>query len=273
MIEIANLIHRITSNFPNLKKELLIAHISQTPQEFVSKNLKFSLIYSFLLTVFFLFIIDKANKSLFLLLPIFLIFLFIFFGFAFLKLKSNVSKRGSEIDKEVLFAGRYLSIKLHAGRPLMNALIDTSNSYGVASKYVREIVDDIETGNPIEKALDKAIAYSPSEKFRKILFQINNALQLGIDVSKPLESVLNEITKEQEIEVKKYGKKLNSVVIFYMLLAVVVPSIGMTMLIIIAGFISFPIGIKEFIVILIMIIIIQVGFISIFNSIRPQVNL
>ena len=57
--------------------------------------------------------------------------------------------------------------------------------------------------------------YSPSEKMKRILFHVNNALRLGIDVTGPLSSVLGEITKEQELEIKRYGKKLNTVIIFY----------------------------------------------------------
>ena len=273
MIEIADIIHRITSNFPSLKKDLLIAHLKQTPQEFISRNLKFSAIYSFLLSASFFFILDKAEQPKLLLLPAFLVFFILFFGFAFLKVKGQIKKRASEIDREVLFAGRYLLIKLYAGRPLLNALLDTSKSYGVASKYIKEILDDIDTGNPIEKALEKAMVYSPSEKFSKILFQVNNALKLGIDVTQPLESVIKEITIEQEIEVKRYGKKLNTIVIFYMLLAIVVPSIGMTMFIVVSSFINFPVGFKEFFVVILFIAIIQLVFISTFRAIRPQVNL
>jgi len=151
--------------------------------------------------------------------------------------------------------------------------VDTSKSYGVASKYIKEIVDDIDVGNPIEQALESAMNNSPSKKFRKILFHINNALKLGINVTKPLESVIEEITSEQELEIKKYGKKLNSIVIFYMLLAIVFPSIGMTMFIVIASFINFPVGLKEFLVIIFFIVIIQLIFISMFRAIRPQVNL
>jgi len=273
LIEIADVIHNITSYFPNLKKELLIAHLKQTPQDFIRKNLKSSLLYSFLLTVMFFFVLDKARLPKLLLLPVLIIFFALFFGFGFLKVKAQIRKRAAEIDKEILFAGRYLLVKLYSGRPLLNSLLDTSRSYGVASKYVKEIVDDIDTGSTIEEALEKAMTYSPSEKFKKILFQVNDALRLGIDVTKPLEAVIEEITHEQEIEVKRYGRKLNSVVIFYMLLAVVVPSIGMTMMIVVSSFINFPIGFREFFVVIIFIIIIQLVFISTFRSIRPQVNL
>jgi flagellar protein FlaJ len=226
-----------------------------------------------MLTILFFFVLDKAGLSKLFLFLVLIVIFFLFFSFGFLKLKAQIKKRASEINREVLFVGRYLLVKLYAGRPLLNALIDTSKSYGVASKYMGEIVDDIDMGHTIEEAIEKSMTYSPSEKFRKILFQINNALKLGIDVTQPLESVIEEITNDQEIEIKKYSRKLNSVVIFYMLLAIVVPSIGMTMFIVVSSFINFSLGFREFLVILFLIGIIQMIFISLFRSIRPQVNL
>jgi len=267
------LVQRITSFYPQLKKDIRIAHIKTVPQEFVYKNLKFSLVFSLGLTVLFFFIADKAGIPLVLLPVAFIVFFILVFNFAFLKLKGTIVKRQKEIDREVLFAGQYLLIKLYSGKPLLNALIDTTKSYGVASKYIKEIVDDIDTGSSIEKALQSAMTYSPSEKFRKILFHINNALRLGIDVTKPLSLVLDEITKEEEIGIKRYGKKLNTLVIFYMLAAVVIPSIGMTIFMVLSSFINFTITINHFLVAIIFIVIIEFLFISMFKMIRPAVNL
>jgi len=272
-IAINKLVQRISSFFPNLKKEIRIAHVKLTPQEFIYKNLKFSLPFSLGLTVLFFFIVDKAELSLWLLIPAFIIIFFLVFHFGFLKLKGKIVARQKEIDREVLFVGQYLLIKLYSGKPLLNSLVDTSKSYGVASKYMKEIVNDIDTGSSLEKALENAMIYSPSEKFRKILFHINNALKLGIDVTKPLSAVLEEITKEQEIEIKRYGKKLNTIVIFYMLAAVVIPSIGMTLFIVLSSFINFIISFNHFLIAIGFIIIIQFLFISIFKTIRPTVNL
>ena len=272
-IAISKLAQRISSFFPGLKKEIRIAHIQTTPQEFIYKNLKYSLPFSLCLTALLFFIVDKAGLSLWLLIPAFLITFFLVFHFAFLKLKTKIIQRQKEIDKEVLFAGQYLLIKLYSGKPLLNALIDISRSYGVASKYIMEIVNDINTGSPLEKALENAMIYSPSERFRKILFHVNNALRLGIDITKPLKSVLDEIRKEQDIEIKRYGKKLNTIVIFYMLAAVVIPSIGMTLFIVLSSFINFTVSLNHFLIAIGFIVIIQFMFISVFKIIRPTVNL
>ncbi len=272
-MEIDSIIYRITLQLSNYKRDVLISHINKTPREFIKGNLRIALIYGLMISVLFFFVLDKAELPLLLLFPAYVVFFLGFFAFAFLRLRARIKSRADEIDREILFAGRYLLVKLYAGRPLLNALSDTAKSYGVSAKYIKEIVDDIDTGNPIEEALEKAITYAPSEKYRKILFQVNNALRLGIDVTKPLKSVINEITDEQEIEVKKYGKKLNSIVIFYMLLAIVIPSIGMTMFIAISSFINFQVDFWFFFAVIIVIIIIQLFFIFLFKAIRPQVNL
>src|SRR3989344_850433 len=150
---ISKLVQRISLFYPNLKKQIRVAHLKTTPYEFIYHHLKFSLPFSLGMTVLFFFIIDKAELSLWLLIPIFIIILILVFNFAFLKLRGQILHRKKEIDREVLFAGQYLLIKLYSGRPLLNALIDTSTSYGVASKYIKEIVNDISTGSSLEKAL------------------------------------------------------------------------------------------------------------------------
>ncbi len=272
MLEIG-FVNRVALFFPTLKSELRIAHIPYSPVEYINKNLKFTVVSAVAFTIPFFFVLQKAKLSQFLLFPIFVVLLILLFGYSLLTVKAQIKKREREINKEVLFIGRHLLVKLYSGRPLLNALIEISTSRGVASKYIAEIVDDIETGNTIEDALKNAMVYSPSEKLRKILFHINNALQLGIDVTKPLESVLEEITREEELEINKYGKKLNTLVIFYMLAAVIVPSLGVAMFIVISSFISFPIGLKGLLVVVFFIVILQFIFITLFKSIRPMVNL
>lgn len=265
--------NRISSSFPKLKRDLRIAHLSYTPSQYVNKTLKVSVLYSFLFSVLFFLVIKKAQLPIALIVPVYALLFIMIFQYSMIGIKAKIRKREKDIDREVLFVGRYLLVKLYSGRPLLNALIETANSRGVTAKYIKEIVDDISTGSTIEDALNNAMIYSPSEKFAKILFHLNNALQLGIDVTQPLESVLQEITKEEEFEIKKYGKKLNTMVIFYMLAAVIVPSLGVAIFIVIASFINFPISLNGLLILVFFIIIIEFIFITLFKSIRPVVNL
>lgn len=264
---------KIASFFPLLKTELRMARSKDTPVQFIGKVLKTSFIYGFLFTMLFFFVLQKSDKPFVLLIPIYIIIGSLMFGYSFLLLKAQIKKRQHEIDMEVAFIGRYLLVKLYAGRPLLNALMETSSGRGIASSYLKSIVDDINMGSTVEEALNNGMIYSPSEKLRKVLFHINNALQLGIDVTGPLESVLQEILKDEELEIEKYSKKLNTLVIFYMLVAVIIPSLGTSMFIIISSLVSFPIGIGGLMLVVAFIIILQFVFITLFKSVRPMVNL
>lgn len=266
-------IHFLTAKFPQLKEDLRKAHIKLTPEQFMKKTVQLSTLSATAVAIFCFFMVEIAKLSLLLLIPIFIALLFIFFSFFMLSPKQIINKRRRELDREVLFAGRFLLVKIHAGRPLLNALIDGARSYGVASKYFKEIVDDINLGTPIEDALDNAVKYSPSDKFRRILFQINTAIKVGIDVAEPLEVVIDEITNEQLIEIQRYGKKLNSISLFYMLIAIVMPSLGMAMFMVIGGLIGFVIDRTLFSVVLFFLVILQLLFLSMFKTIRLGVNI
>ena len=85
--------------------------------------------------------------------------------------------------------------------------------------------------------------------------------------------MLGEIAHEQLVEIQRYGKKLNSLTLFYMLLAVVVPSLGITMFIVIAGLVSLSIGPSTFFVFAFFLLLIELVFLSMFKSIRPNVNI
>ncbi len=221
--------------------------------------------------LFFLF--SKFNISLPLILPEFFLLFLISYAFIINTPKGVIRKRQREIDKEVLFAGRYLLVKMESGAPLFNSLIDASKGYGVASKYFREIVDEINTGTPIEEALEEAKNYNASEKFRKILWQIMSSLKTGADTTGALRQTLKVIAAEQTLEIKEYGKKLNSLMLFYMVLAVVVPSLGMSLFIIMASFLQLKITIGYLVLVVILLSVIQLTFLSIIKASRPLVDL
>ncbi len=248
------------------------AHIKQRPDLFVKKTIQVAALFSTAALLLLFFIFEVASISLVLLLLLAPVLLLAFFFFFMQTPHTIITKRRRELDREVLFAGRFLLVKINAGRPLLNALIEGTQSYGVASKYFKEIVEDINLGTPIEEALDNAVKYSPSEKFRKILFQISTALKVGIDVSTTLTTVLEEITAEQLTEIQRYGKKLNSLVLFYMLLAIVAPSIGMAIFVVVGGLLGLPIERNLFMVVIMAIVLIQILFITIFKSTRLTVN-
>jgi len=265
----------IVNSHPELKKKLLMAKIDKTPNKYVSEVLRKTITNT--LTFMILGFLFFRENNLFILIEIGIAIIGsrIIYNLNMKQADMKILKRGKDIDKEVLFAGRFLLIKLNSGQPLINALFDAASSFGVANKYFKEIVREIELGTPLETALENAAEYSASKRFKKILFQINNAIKIGIDVSQTLNSILDEIAEEQLIEIQRYGKKLNSLTMFYMLVAIILPSLGMTMAVVImsmmpgmgdlanALFVGFGVGL----------VFIQIVFINMFRMARPNVNI
>ena len=255
---------------------LRVAHMKMSPEKFVSGILKTSFFFGFGITFVVFIFLDKAGMPGIIAVLCFPVIAFLCFMLFINSPKSKIQKRGRLLDREVLFAGRFLLVKIHSGRPLLNAMIDGMHSYGIAASFFREIVDDINLGTPIEQALENSQRFSPSEKFRKIMFQINNAIKIGIDVSEPLEETLDEISQEQLIEIQKYGKKLNSLSMFYMLLAIVMPSLGMAILIVIGsllGIFTQSTYLYIFVGVFLVVFIMQIVFIVIFKASRLSVNI
>jgi len=252
---------------------MIVAHMRETPKQLVKKAILFSFSSAIAATFFIFVILEKQMSSLSILPLSFILVLVFVFLFMLQTPKVYIRKREREINKEVLFAGRYLLVKLESGTPLFNALIDASKSYGVAGKYFKEIVDDINIGTPIEESLENARKYNASKNFRLILWQIVTSLKTGAEIADSLRKTLNQITQEEIIEIKEYGKKLNSLVMFYMIVACVIPSLGVTMIVIVSSFMDLDIGMSHLFMILFFLAIIQFLFISLIKSARPMVNL
>ncbi len=263
----------IAKKDPKLEKEIIIAHINKTPGAFVRDVFRTSLMLSGAFGFLTLLLILKLHLNVLLSFVAFLFYFVTVFMFFYQLPKGKIRKREREINKEILFAGRYLLVKLESGVPLYNALIEISNSYGVASKYFKEIVNEIETGTPIEEALEKAREYNASKKFKRILWQIVTALKTGVDVTEPLKTTLEDIRNEQIIEIKAYGKTLNSIMMFYMVLGCVLPSLGFALFIIFSSFLSLEISSAFIGFSLFMFFVLQMSFIAIIKGTRPMVNL
>lgn len=255
-----------------LKKDIAMAKSKKTPEQIVKNALTncvpFSAGATYLLYTFW-----GPAQNVYVLPFIFIGGIYLFFNYGLLAMKPKIKAKRIELEEDVLFAGRFLMVKLNSGKPPVNALIEVANSYDNAEKYYGDIVKDIDMGVPVEKAISRGAEISPSPNFRKILFQISNALKIGIDVTEFLEATMEEITEAKILEIKRYGKKLNSMTLFYMLVGIIVPSLGMTMFVIVAGLSGMDVGLFFFFLASLGVIAIQGMFLMIYRAIKPRINL
>jgi pilus assembly protein TadC len=233
-----------------------------------------SFILSFGLCVLFIGgMLKSMNMSPIISLYIFPICFIIMFNY-FLKVPDvKIRKKQVGISKEIVFGTRFLMIEIESGVPVYNAFINVSKVYPVIGSYYGKIIDQINMGTSMEDAINETIELVPSPNLRKILWQILNSIKTGADVTDALDSVLEQIIDEQKIAVEEYGRKLNPLAMFYMLIAVIAPSLGSTMLIIFSSFVGFKIGIAELLTMVGLLCFMQFMFYGLIKSARPAVDL
>ncbi len=264
---------RIAESIPNLRFKLKQSGMDMRPEDFIKRTvlsafyLTFGLFFSLAMI---LFKFKALSGFMFLLiLPVFgVLCLYL------LKLPdAKIISKEKEISKEIVFAGRFLIIELQSGVPLYNALNNLARNYPAIGIYVKEIIDKVDLGTSMEEALNDAVELVPSDDFRKILWQIINSIRTGSDVSKSLVSTVDQISKRQKILINEYSKKLNPLAMFYMMIAVIAPSLGITMLIILSSFVQFTLSLTILILLALLLGFVQFMFLAIIKFSRPPIDL
>jgi len=262
----------IARSLPNLKQGLKKAGMNYKPEEFIKRTFLSAFYMTTGIAVFLVLILAKLDVLkgiMFIFVPI---IFFILFSYMVKLPDVRISKKEKGISKEIVFAGRHLIIELESGVPLYDALINISKNYKAVGGYFKEIIDKVNLGTSMEDALTEAIEYIPSNDFRRLLWQILNSIRTGSEVSSSLESVLDQISREQKIEVNKYSKKLNPFAMFYMIIAVILPSLGITMLVVLTSFIDFEVSLTIFMVIAGLLGFVQFMFLSMIKFSRPAIE-
>jgi flagellar protein FlaJ len=253
---------------PSLKLKLLQARMADSPELYVRKTFFGSIFlglgFSFVVFTFL------SKWIVFLFSPLFVALAFIYFiGYVDLK----IEKVKKEINREIVYAGRFLIIEIESGVPLYEAFRNVARNYESIGVYFQELVERIDLGTPMDDALNEMIAITPSPELRKMLWQVLNSLKTGSEVARALSAVLDQVVREQEIAVKEYGRKLNPLALFYMMIAIIVPSLGTIMLIVLTSFLGFNLSMVVYIVIAGLIGFMQFMFLAVIRSSRPPMDL
>ncbi len=272
----------LSYRFPDLRKKLKLAEMPDQPIMFLEKVVQSTIFISVgLIFLTYLLTIDglaeslKSNPLIFVLMIIVPLIGVPAVVFSYLMLYPDAARirREREMDYEIVFAGRHIVIALKSGMPLFDTFVGTSSGYGAVSMEFGKIVDKIVLGVPTTQAIREVVQYNPSKYFTRMLMQISNALSSGADVGDSLESVLDQISKEQLISLKEYSQKLTPIVMFYMVFGIIIPSLGIVLATVIFSAISggsagFSSGIL--LIAFILIALVQFLFLGFIESSRPK---
>jgi len=240
----------VGSQLPDLKKKLRLADMDDSPTEFLEKKVIYVTVLlsaglAALVYAYFYFagsLMSNLENDL----PVFALMVLgpivlippLIFSYLMLYPEAMRIRRQKELDYEIVFAGRHVVIALKSGMPLFDTFVGASTGYGAVSREFAKIVDRVVLGAPMTHAIREVVQYNPSKYFTRMMMQIANALSSGADVGDSLESVLDQISKEQMIALKEYSQKLTPIVMFYMVFGIIVPSLGIVLATVIFSAIS-----------------------------------
>ncbi|MEW5955461.1 MAG: type II secretion system F family protein [Candidatus Micrarchaeota archaeon] len=185
--------------------------------------------------------------------------------------KTIARRRSRRLELHLIPAARQLLIELRSGVPLFHAMASVSDDYGGASEEFKKIVQHIDAGVPEVDALAEAARANPSLQFKKLLWQLSNALKVGSDLGDALEAIIKEFVLERVDQIRRYGQELSPWTLVYMMAAVVVPSLGITLLIVIGSFIGIVLPNVVLAAGLAYLVVFQLFFMNFIGTRRPVV--
>lgn len=255
---LTNFIRGLVKKHPELKYKLKRAMSSQTPFQYMYQTVTMTTLSVFaLLFIFFPFLrtsmIALIGGTL---LAIFLAPLIFRFWLSYVDVQ--IRRWGRDLEGDLLFISEYFLVSLESGLPLGNAIKNLSSLKRPGGKFFKRVYTEFKTGKDLEGALEDAIVYSPSDEVKTLLKRLKDSLSIGVDLRVVLENFIDESSERKIIEIRGYGKKLNPIIMMYLLLGIVLPSLGVTFFILGAALLNIT---PDFLrLILVFIFLLMFGF-------------
>jgi flagellar protein FlaJ len=182
-------------------------------------------------------------------------------------------RKSKDIERNLLFVVRHLYVQVRSGVSLFDAMVAVSKEdYGIISKEFEIAVKEISTGKEQTAVLEEMALRVSHTGFKRILWQIVNSLKSGADISKVLSVIANELSQEQRVKIRKYGSQLSPYALMYLMLTVILPTLGISFLIILSSFSGIQIPEAFFFLIWGVVVLFQIMFIGMIKSSRPSVE-
>lgn len=261
----------------DFKKELMQADISLDIRTYYSVSL-FSAMIFFFMTFIPIFAIGLFVLPFVEILIAAFIFSFlmanVLFFYYLVYPKLLLFRKSRLLEKDLLFAMKYILIRIRAGIPLYDAMVGIAHGgYGEVSREFKRAVKDMSGGITEIKALENMALRTSSIFFRRTIWQIANNLRSGADIDDSLSSIINNLVKEQKIMIRRYGSELNPIILLYMMFSIVIPSLGITVVVVMSAFSGITVPISLFYLIPIGVLILQLIFISVIKNKRPLLSI
>ncbi|MBI2448939.1 type II secretion system F family protein [Candidatus Pacearchaeota archaeon] len=260
--------------FTNLKKNLDNSYIKLDAEDYLSIIVR-SAVFSFAISLIFfaiLFLVFIGGYYFFIvIIPLFFALFTAINQFHYPTIFS--AKKARDIEKNLIPAMQDMLVQVNSGVSLYDMMENISRgNYASVSDEFRRIVKEIGTGRPQTDVIDEIGNKNTSVYFRRVLWQISNGLRSGSDMSIVIKTGIEDLNKEQVIQIQNYGSRLNPIIMFYMLIVIIVPALAVTFLTVLTSIISLDRRTTYlfFVAIFIGVMLMQFLFIGMIKTRRPS---
>jgi len=186
--------------------------------------------------------------------------------------KIIAGKRAELIERDLIFALKDLLLNMSAGLTLFESLKKVSqDDHGLVSEDFRKAVENTNRGMPLDEALEELALRTSSEFMRNALWQVINATKAGTSVREALSGIIEALIREHKRRIRNFIQELNMLGMVYMLFAVAIPTIIMTVMVVMTSLMGSGIDENVYALVLSVCFIIQVMLVGFIKSRRPMI--
>lgn len=261
-MKFTNHIRKLVKKNPNLKLKLKKANSKLSSFQYIYQTISMT-IFSFVFLSIIVFLFTKSNLYN-TLIGIFVCICLIpfFYNFWFGLVDVQINKLAREIDSDLLFVSEYFLVSLESGLPLGNAIEGLSKLKRPGGIFFKRIYTEFKVGKNFEEALDEGSNFSASENMKILLKRLKDSISIGVDLKLILKNFIEESSEKKLLEIKTFSKKLNPVIMMYLLLGIVLPSLGTTFFILGAAMINMTPNLLKYVLIFIFLLMFGFQYIS-----------
>jgi len=178
---------------------------------------------------------------------------------------------GTTIDRELIFAMRDMLIQISSGIPLFTVIENIgSSNYGYVSMEFKRVSTNVKGGSPLLHELEVMAIRTQSEYLKKISWQLVTAIRSGANLTATLKSVVKVLVDYQFSISKSFNAELNFIILIFMLVSAVLPTIGTTVLVIFSVFGMFGISSEVLMGVVAISFLAQAGIVAYVYTKRPN---
>jgi Flp pilus assembly protein TadB len=253
-----NIIRGIVKKNPQIKLKIKKANSKQTPFQYLYQTITMTIMSS--IAFFIIAFMITKNNPLHLLIGILFVFMMIpfLYRFWFSYIDVQIRKTARELDGDLLFVSEYFLVSLESGLPLGNAIQNLSRLKRPGGRFFKKVYTEFNTGKDLEQALEESANFCASDSMKVLLKKLKDSLNIGIDLRTVLDNFVDDASEKKIIDIRAFSKKLNPTIMMYLLLGVVLPSLGVTFFILAAAILEMTPELLK--VILIFIFLLMFGF-------------